>query len=163
MAVLAGVVVAFQGGSSEPGSPSLAAVVGAARLEPTQPAPAPDGGDPPVLAARVGPIPFPDWRESFGWRAVGSREDDVSGRTVRTVYYRNPDGARLGYAIVSGEPLGERPPGREVTRDGNAYHVSRDSGHTLVTWTQQGHTCAIVASSTVPQARLVDLAASRNT
>ena len=133
------------------------------RLEPTGPAPAPNGGDPPVLAARVGPIPFPDWQQKFGWKAVGAREDEVSGRTVKTVYYRNPDGARLGYSIVAGEPLLERPPGHEVTREGNTYHVANAGEHTIVTWTQQGHTCTFVASSTVPEANLVELAASRNT
>jgi hypothetical protein len=49
-----------------------------------------------------------------------------------------------------------------VNRAGNAYHVAHRAGHTLVTWIQQGHTCAIVASAAVPDARLVDLAASRN-
>jgi hypothetical protein len=160
-ATLAVIGVALQPGSKNT-APSLAAVEAAARLDATQPAPAPNGGDPPILAARVGAISFPDWRKSFGWRAVGSREDSLSGRTVRTVFYRNPDRARLGYAVVAGAPLREHPPGREVTRAGNAYNVARAGGHTLVTWTQQGHTCAIVASSTVPEARLVDLAASRN-
>jgi hypothetical protein len=162
-AALAGIVVALQAGSSEATAPSLAAVEAAARLDATQPAPAPKGGDPPILAARVGAISFPDWQKSFGWRAVGSREDNISGRTVRTVFYRNPDGARLGYSVVAGEPLREHPPGREVTRAGNTYHVARTGEHTLVTWTQQGHTCTIVASSAVPETRLVDLAASRNT
>ena len=60
-------------------------------------------------------------------------------------------------------PSRERPPGHEVTRSGNTYHVAQAGEHTLVTWTQQGHTCTFVASSTVPEARLVDLAASRNT
>lgn len=157
------VVVALQSGSSAPESPSLAAVADVAQLQATQPAPAPRGGDPPILAARVSPIPFPDWQKSFGWRAVGSREDDVSGRTVKTVFYRNPEGAELGYSIVGGEPLQEHPPGREVSRAGDTYHVSQQGEHTLVAWTQQGHTCAIVASAAVPEARLVELAASRNT
>ena len=161
-AALAGVVVALQPGSSEPESPSLAAIHAAALRGATEPAPAPKGGDPPVLAARVAPIPFPDWQESFGWWAVGSREDQISGRTVRTVFYRNPEGARLGYSIVAGEALAERPPGHRVTRAGDTYHVAQAGEHTLVTWTQQGHTCTFVASSTVPESRLVDLAASRN-
>jgi hypothetical protein len=148
--------------ASETAAPSLAAVEATARLDATQPAPPSSGGDPPVLAARVGAISFPDWQEKFGWTAVGARRDDISGRTVKTVFYRNPDGARLGYSIVAGEPLGEHPPGREVNREGNTYHVSRAGKSTLVTWTQQGHTCTFVASSTVPEARLVDLAASRN-
>jgi hypothetical protein len=161
-AVLAGIVVAIQPGG-ETSEPSLAAVQAAAGSEPAEPAPAPSGGDPPVLAARVGAIPFPDWQDKFGWKAVGSREDEISGRAVKTVFYRNPDGARLGYSIVAGEPLGERPPGHPVNRSGDTYHVAHRGEHTLVTWTQQGHTCTFVASSTVSEARLVDLAASRNT
>jgi hypothetical protein len=161
-AALAGLVLALET-TTETAAPSLAAVEATARLEATQPAPAPGGGDPPVLVARVGPISFPDWQEKFGWRAVGARRDEISGRTVKTVFYRNPDGARLGYSIVAGEPLREHPPGREVTREGNTYHVARAGESTLVTWTQQGHTCTFVASSEVPEARLVDLAASRNT
>ncbi len=70
-------------------------------------------------------------RSRTGRRASAGRPSAVarttiSGRTVKTVFYRNPDGARLGYSIVAGEPLGERPPGREVTRAGNTYHVARD-------------------------------------
>ena len=161
-AALAGIVAALQSGSEAPET-SLGAVQATTRLEATGPAPASNGGDPPVLAARVGPIPFPDWQAKFGWTAVGSREDEISGRTVRTVFYRNPDGARLGYSIVAGKPLAERPPGHKVIRSGTTYHVAQAGEHTLVTWTQQGHTCTFVASSTVPEARLVELAASRNT
>jgi len=163
MVVLAGVVLALQGGSgSEEAAPSLAALEAATQLRATQPAPARAGGDPPVLQMRVGPISFPDWEKKFGWRAVGSREAEVSGRMVKTVYYRNPEGAQLGYSVLAGDPLREHPPGRRVVREGNTYHVAQAGKRTLVTWTQQGHTCAIVASSTVPQARLLDLAASRN-
>lgn len=161
MAALVVVGVAIQAGTESP-APTLAEVQAAARLEATQPAPAPGGGDPPVLAARVGPISFPDWQKSFGWRAVGARKDSIADRAVKTVFYRNLDGARLGYSVVAGEPLRERPPGREVTRAGSTYHVARAGEHTLVTWTQQGHTCTIVASVAVPEARLVELAASRN-
>jgi len=163
MVVLAGVVLALQGGSGpEESAPSLAALEAATQLKPAQPAPAKAGGDPPVLQMRVGAISFPDWEKKFGWRAVGSRKNEVAGRTVKTVYYRNPDGAQLGYSVLAGDPLHEHPPGRRVIREGNTYHVAQAGNHTLVTWTQQGHTCAIVVSSTVPQARLLELAASRN-
>jgi hypothetical protein len=81
---------------------------------------------------------------------------------VTTVFYSNPKGARLGYAVVAGEALGEEPPGREVTRKGKTYNVASAGGDTVVTWTQQGHTCVIVAPSTVAESKLVDLAASRN-
>lgn len=163
VAVLIAVVVGLQLGSgSDNAAPSLAEVQATAQLPATYPAPAEAGGDPPVLERRVGAIRFPDWQQKFSWRAVGSREDEVAGRTVKTVYYRNPEGAKLGYAIVDGAPLDEPPPGREVVRDGKRYHVADGPEHTVVTWNQQGHTCTIVASAAVPEEKLITLAASRN-
>ena len=160
-AALAVVAMALQtgGGTTEP---SLNEVYAAARLDPTEAAPAALGGAPPVLDARVDSLVFPDWKRNFGWRAVGRRDDTLAGRSVTTVFYRNPDGVRLGYAVVSGDALADNPSGRQVTRVGKTYHVARTGGRTTVTWSQQGHTCVIVTSSDVPQARLVDLAASRN-
>ena len=160
-AALAAVAIALETGSNQT-EPSLTKVYAAARLAPTKAAPAPLGGSPPVLDARVGNLVFPDWQKRFGWKAVGRRDDTLSGRPVTTVFYRNPEGARLGYTVVSGDPLGGNPPGHRVTRKAKAYNVARAGKRTIVTWTQQGHTCAIVAPSVVPRARLVDLAASRN-
>jgi hypothetical protein len=160
-AALAAIAIALVTGSNDT-EPSLTKVYAATQLAPTQAAPAQLGGSPPVLDAKVGDLKFPDWHQKFGWKAVGQRDDSLSGRPVTTVFYRNPDGARLGYTVVSGDPLAGNPPGRQVTRKGNTYHVAREGEHTTVTWTQQGHTCAIVAASAVPQANLIDLAASRN-
>jgi hypothetical protein len=154
-------VIALQAGDTST-EPTLARVTAAAHLDATEPAPRSVGGTPPNLDARVENLVFPDWKAKFGWEAVGRRDDTLSGRTVTTVLYRNPDGARLGYAVVSGDELDAEPPGREVTRDGKSYHVASAGGRTIVTWTQQGHTCVIAAQSTVPSTRLVDLAASRN-
>ena len=63
---------------------------------------------------------------------------------------------------LAGDALNDDPPGRQITRDAKTYHVARGPDRTIVTWTQQGHTCLIVAPSTVPESSLVDLAASRN-
>ena len=161
LAILAVVAIALPTGSGEE-APTLASVQATAQLDATAGAPASLGGDPPVLDAKVGAIEFPNWEESFDWKAVGRREDDLSGRDVTTVFYRNPDGAQLGYAVVAGAALDDDPPGRQITRDGKTYTVARGGEQTLVTWTQQGHTCVIVAPSAVPQSSLVDLAASRN-
>ena len=153
--------IALQTGG-ETAEPSLSDIYAAARLAPAEPAPAPAGGDPPVLDAAVGTLEFPDWREKFDWRAVGRRDEEVDGREVTTVYYGNPEGARLAYSVVEGDPLGGRPAGDEIERDGNTYSVARGAERTTVTWTQDGHTCVIVAPSRVPESTLVDLAASRN-
>jgi hypothetical protein len=160
-AALAVVAIVLETGGNEP-EPSLAKVYAAARLDPTKAAPTPVGGAPPELDAKVGSLVFPDWEASFGWKAVGRRDDTLSGRPVTTVVYRNPEGARLGYAVVSGDVLDGEPPGRQVTRKGKTYHVASVGGRTIVTWNQQGHTCVIEAPSGVPRERLVDLAASRN-
>jgi hypothetical protein len=161
VAALAAVAIALETGGNTT-EPSVRNVYAAARLDPTRTAPRPLGGAPPVLDAKVGNLVFPDWEERFGWKAVGRRDDTLSGRPVTTVFYRNPKGARLGYAVVSGDVLGGNPPGRQVTRRGKTYHVAQAGERTIVTWNQQGHTCLIVAPSAVPRARLVDLAASRN-
>jgi hypothetical protein len=161
-AALAAVAIALETGGGTSTQPPLTKVYAAARLAPTKGAPAFAGGDPPVLDARVGSLEFPDWQKSFGWKAVGRRDDTLSGRPVTTVFYRNPHGARLGYAVVSGDPLGGKPAGREVTRKGKTYHVAEVGERTIVTWKQQGHTCVIAAPARVPRARVVDLAASRN-
>jgi hypothetical protein len=158
---LAAVAVALQSGDGTT-DPTLADVRAAAALAPTEPAPATAGGTPPVLDAKVGDLEFPDWKKTFDWKAVGLRDDMLSGRTVTTVFYRNPEGARLGYAVVSGDPLGDDPPGREVMRKGETYSVASADARTVVTWTQEGHTCVISAPSAVPQRTLVELAASRN-
>jgi hypothetical protein len=154
-------VIALQAGETST-EPTLAKVTAAARLDAANPAPRSVGGTPPNLDARVEDLVFPDWEAKFGWRAVGRRDETLSGRSVTTVVYRNADGARLGYAVVSGDELDAEPPGRPVTRDGKTYHVARAGGRTVVTWTQQGQTCVIAAPATVPSTRLVDLAASRN-
>ena len=161
-AVIAVVVVA-PGGDGGAGTPSLAQVDAAARARPEAPAPELAGGQPPVLDASVGELTFPDWEKSFGWRATGARSDQIEGRTVKTVFYRNPKGARLGYAVVDGETLDGWNGGQRVTRAGKTYKVSRRGGKTVVTWTQQGKACVIVGAGSVPASRLVDLAASRNT
>ena len=143
-------------------NPSLEAVYAAAEQSPAAAAPATVGGDPPNLDARVGALRFPDWRAKFGWRATGRSHSDVAGRDVTTVTYGNDEGAELGYAVVAGKPLAETPAGEQVRRGGNAYTVAREGERTIVTWTQQGHTCAIVAPAAVPRSTLVALAASRD-
>jgi hypothetical protein len=163
-AVAVAVVVAIGVGSDdEAGAPTLASVDSAAALAPTEGAPAPVGGTPPNLDANVGAVKFPDWEKKFAWKATGRRDAELDGRDVTTVHYTNPKGARLGYAVVDGEALDEKPKGREVTHAGKKYFVASAGGRTTVTWEQQGHTCVISAPSTVAAAKLVELAGSRNT
>ena len=115
-----------------------------------------------MLDVKVGNLVFPDWEKSFGWKAVGHREDELSGRGVTTVFYRNPDGVRLGYAVVAGDVLAATRPGARSRARARPTASPAAASAPIVTWTQQGHTCVIVAPSAVPRAGLLDLAASRN-
>jgi hypothetical protein len=159
-AVLVLLVLTLGGGGDDggPAAPTVAQVAAVSRLPATDPAPRPGGGIPPRLAAQVQGLPFPDWEQAFAWPATGQRRDSVGGRPVTTVFYRSPKGVTLGYAIVSGDALAGVPDGRDVVRGTATYRVARAAGRTTVTWIQQGHTCVIDAPSSVPDARLLELA-----
>ena len=64
-----------------------------------------DAARPDLLAAGVDGIPFPSYVSSPGWRATGSRTQVVHHRKIVTIYYRAPDGTRVGYSIVPGHYL----------------------------------------------------------
>jgi hypothetical protein len=160
-AVIVAVVLATGGGSD--GGPSIDRVAAYGRQPATAPAPASVPGTKPArLNVAVEGLEFPDWQAKFAWRATGRRADRAGGRDVTTVFYRNAKGATLGYAIVAGKPINGAPAGEDVVVAGDTYRVAHDDGRTIVTWTQEGHTCVIDAPSAVPDAKLVALASWEN-
>jgi hypothetical protein len=108
------------------------------------------------LTATVGGVPFPYWKERFGWRSSGARTDRVAGRAVTTVFYTNAQRQRIGYAIASG-----RAPatwgGTVTKRWGVSYRVLAQDGATVVTWQRDGHLC-VVAGRGVSARTLLGLA-----
>ena len=40
-----------------------------------------------VLNERVADVRFPNYLGKFGWKAVGTRVDEIEGRATRTVFY----------------------------------------------------------------------------
>lgn len=119
----------------------------------TAPAPAVrPGGE--LLAARVGPIVFPSWTGA-GWRAVGARSDTAGGHDVRTVFYADAAGRRIGYAIADARlPVAG---GELVRRGGAELRVLSRGATSIVTWRRAGRTC-ILAGRGVPVERLLTLA-----
>jgi hypothetical protein len=95
------------------------------------------------LKASEDGIPFPYWEDRFGWRTTGSRTDSVNGRSVRTVFYTDGKGRRVGYAIVSGRPAPKLPPGNVHWHNGTPYHLGYVSGTPVVTWERDGHLCIV--------------------
>jgi hypothetical protein len=120
---------------------------------PAAPAPATrPGGE--QLAAQAGPIVFPTWTHA-GWRAVGARRDTVRGHDVRTVFYADAAGRRIGYAIADARlPVAG---GQLVTWRGARLRVLAHGATSVVTWRRDGRTC-ILAGHGVPVGRLLTLA-----
>jgi hypothetical protein len=109
----------------------------------TQAPPAEQSDHRDELAANVDGISFPYWGGRLGWHASGARTDRIAGRTVRTIFYENGHGRRIGYAIVSG-PTPERPGGGVVSRrDGTPYWTLTVRGAPVVTWLRDGHLCVV--------------------
>ena len=72
-----------------------------------------------------------------------------------TVFYTDPAGNKVGYAIVGGAPI-EVKGGIKQTIGGVEYTFLTIGSAQLVTWVQSGHTC-VVAGRGVPHGTLRDL------
>jgi hypothetical protein len=153
LAVAAVAITQSGGGSSSLSVQQAAALT----LSPaTMGAPTEDRAHSAQLAAAVGGVPFPYWKERFGWRSSGARSDMVAGHSITTVFYTDADGRRIGYAIASGRaPLASG--GTLVRRWGVDYRVLGQDGATVVTWRRSGHLC-VVAGRGVSARTLLHLA-----
>jgi hypothetical protein len=158
-AVAAAAVVALVislGGAS---SPSVLATVSLAGPGPNLPAPKPDPNNDALLQTKLEGLPFPDWDGAFRWRAVGARKDEIEGRRATTVYYDSPRGARTAYTILGGDRIPVPEDARPVDIRGETYHVMNRGDRRIVVWNRDGHTCVMSAPMSVPESRLLALAA----
>jgi hypothetical protein len=151
--IVAAIIVLSGGGSSGLSVQQAAALA----LSPaTTPAPKESKAHKAQLAASVDGVAFPYWKERFGWRSSGARGDMLAGRGVRTVFYTDSEGRRIGYAIVSGSAPATSG-GTTVMRWGVTYRVLSHDGATVVTWRRDGHLC-VMAGRGVSARTLVSLA-----
>jgi len=157
-ATLAALAVALVLGLAGGGSSSLDVRAASALtlLPATIAAPAESARERAHLAVAVDGIAFPYWDRRFGWHSVGARRDLIDGRTVRTVFYADGHGQRIGYAIVAGIPA-PRMSGVVVRRGGTPYRLITEHGVQVVTWLRDGRLC-IVAGRGVNSATLLRLA-----
>ena len=109
----------------------------------TLPAPSESTSRQAQLDASVDGVSFPYWTKRFGWRANGAREDRLAGRTVRTVFYLDSKGQRIGYAIVAGTPAPAVSTGPAHWQKGTAYRLTSEHGAKVVTWLRDGHLCVV--------------------
>jgi hypothetical protein len=103
-------------------------------------------------------VPFPYWGEQK-WESVGARDDKIEGRAAKTVYYANPKGVRAAYTILGGDAIDPPSDAMKRTDKGVQLFVVQDKGRRVVTWERNGHTCVLSAPMSVPEQKLLDLAA----
>jgi anti-sigma factor RsiW len=136
-----------------PGAPSVSQAASLASRGPA--APAPDPRNPVKLGRSVEDVYFPNWSR-LHWRAVGQRQDRISGRQASTVYYQWR-GRQIAYTIVSAPAL-EQPTARVTERNGTTLRTLTIDGRLVVTWQRSGHTC-VLSGSGVPTEVMQALAA----
>ena len=156
LGIAAALIVPSGSATHGPDAAQLAALSGRGA---TAPAPGVDPADPTLLRARVDDVSFPRWSGRLSWRATGRRTDSVGGRRAVTVYYADPRGVRLGYTILAGSPVDWSAGSRKVVSNGVEVHVSRTAGRVIAEWRERDHSCVISAPGSVPERRMVYLAA----
>jgi hypothetical protein len=139
-AVVLALVLALPSGT--PGGPSVSDAAALATLGPVHAAPSPDPSGPQVRLNRsVGDLYFPNWTDRFGWKAIGTRTDELKGRPAVTVYYEWK-GHQIAYTIVSA-PVLAQPKGQQTSLNGTQLRTLLLDGRLVVTWRRSGHTCVL--------------------
>jgi hypothetical protein len=153
-AVVLALVLALPSGT--PGAPSVSDAAALAARGPAHAAPSPDPSMPAALQQNVDEVYFPNWNSRFGWDAVGSRTDELGGRTAITVYYKR-NGAKIAYTIVHSPPL-VQPSTKPINWKGTEFRTLNLNGRLVVTWRRGGDTC-VLSGTGVRAAELQRLAA----
>jgi hypothetical protein len=154
-AVAAGVAAVLAAVMLIGGGPGIDDVAAAAVRPPTAAiAAVPPGAK--LLREHYDGVAFPDYAGKFGWRARGTRTDDIGGRSTRTVFYEK-GGRRIAYTVVGGDALAWPDRSQKAAREGIPLRALRAGGRDVVTWRRRGHTCVLSAKG-VPREVLLDLA-----
>jgi hypothetical protein len=152
-AVLVAVLVVGLGGGGRSLSVQQATAL---TLSPARaPAPPESSSSATALVAAVQGVHFPYWG-GIGWHSTGQRTDSVSGHTVTTVFYANPRGQRIGYAIVT-DTATRMSGGTVLRRNGTVYRLFSGQSSATVVWVRKGH-CCVLSGRGVDTALLLHLA-----
>jgi len=141
------------------GGPGIEDVAAAAERAPSaQVAPVPPTSK--LLDEKIGDVTFPNYAGKFGWKAVGTRTDEIDGRDTRTVFYEK-DGKRIAYTVVDGDALSKPDDAEKATREGTELRsLTTSDDRTVVTWERNGQTCVLsVVKGDVSRDELLELAA----
>lgn len=157
--VVIAVVVALGlsgGGSSGPTVAQAAAAAGS--LGPDAPAPR-AAREHTLLDLQVQGVAFPSLRRRFGWRAIGTRTQPISGRFARSVFYSKGP-STIAYTVLAAPQLDWPSGSARTVREGVELHTLTTGGRVVVTWRRLGHTC-VLSGTGVTAAVLIQLAVWR--
>jgi hypothetical protein len=157
--VAVALAVGLGGGGSGVPTVSFSQAAASTLRAATLPAPPESQAHHAQLAVAVDGVPFPYWEDRFGWHSTGSRNDRVDGRTVTTVFYTDPHGRRIGYAILASTPAPRIAGGVIAWHNGVSYRMLSENGATVVTWLRDGHLC-VLSGHSISSATLLKLASS---
>ena len=124
------------------GGPTIVEAAQLSVLPATQPSAPVDPASPKLLKADVQGVPFPNLGAEFAWQQAGRRTDELDGRKTETVFYERP-GVRIGYTIISGDPIDPPADARPSTQNGVQLNTTADGGRQIVTWFREGRTCVV--------------------
>ena len=110
-----------------------------------------------VLKERVADVRFPNYFGKFGWKAVGTRTDEIEGRATRTVFYEKGGAGSPTPSSRAPRSRSPTPPPGPPSRAPSSARCAR-KGLNVVTWRRRGHTC-VLSSKDVPREELQTLAA----
>ena len=113
-----------------------------------------------LLDEKIGAVTFPNYAGKFGWKAVGTRTDEIDGRDTRTVFYEKGD-KRIAYTVVDGDALSKPDDAEKATREGTELRsLTTSDDRTVVTGERNGQTCVLsVVKGDVSRDELLELAA----
>jgi hypothetical protein len=125
-----------------PDAPTVVETAALAERPSSQATPRPSMADANLLDRRAQGVSYPNWQRGFGWRAVGARVDAVGDRRATTVLYAKGE-KRIGYTIISGDPL--PPPGgaRTSVRKGIPFRYLQRGDRSIIIWERNGRSCVL--------------------
>jgi hypothetical protein len=124
------------------GGPTVVEAAQLSVLPATEPSAPVNPANPKLLEAEVEGVPFPNLGSEFAWKQVGRRTDELDGRRTQTVFYER-DGQRIGYVILSGDPIDPPTNATRTTQNGVDLSSTTDGGRAIVTWLRDGRTCVL--------------------
>jgi hypothetical protein len=153
-AVVVAVLLATGGSSTRPAATRVAQVW---TLPATGRDVAANPSNPAALAVSFHGTAYPNYHDSEGWHAVGTRTDRVAGTSAFTVYYATGQ-RRAAYTVVADTQVSVPAGARRFKVDGVRLAEFRDGDRWVIVFPDRGNSCVLTAAAPREKQWLVKLA-----